>query len=74
MSASDILEQIRRLPPEEQYDIAENVWAGLGDVESELTPEQAAELDRRLADFEQAPRAGIPLEKVKAEMRRRFGW
>jgi putative addiction module component (TIGR02574 family) len=74
MSASEILEQIRRLPPEEQYDIAEKVWAGLGEVEAELTPEQAAELDRRLADFEKDPRAGIPLEQVKAEMRQRFGW
>jgi putative addiction module component (TIGR02574 family) len=74
MSASEILEQIRRLPLEEQYDIAEKVWAGLGDVEAELPAEQAAELDRRLADFEKDPRAGIPLEKVKAEMRQRFGW
>jgi len=40
----------------------------------DLTPEQAAELDRRLADFEKNPRAGIPLEQVKAEMRQRFGW
>jgi len=74
MSSSEILEQIRWLPPEEQYDIAEKVWAGLGDVEAELTPEQAGELDRRLADFEKDPRAGIPLDQVKAEMRQRFGW
>jgi len=74
MSASEILEQIRRLPPEEQYDIAEKVWAGLGEAEAELTSEQASELDRRLADFEQDPRAGIPLEQVKSEMRKRFGW
>jgi len=74
MSASEILEQIRRLPPEEQYDLAEKVWAGLGDVDAGLTPEQAAELDGRLADFEKNPRAGIPLEQVKVEMRQRFGW
>jgi putative addiction module component (TIGR02574 family) len=74
MSASDILEQIRRLPPAEQYDVAEKVWEEFGDFDDELTPEQAAELDRRLADFEKNPRAGVPLEQVKAEMRRRFGW
>jgi putative addiction module component (TIGR02574 family) len=74
MSASEILEQIRRLPPEEQYDVAEKVWEEFGDVEDELTPEQAAELDRRLADFEKNPHDGIPLEQVKAEMRQRFGW
>ena len=58
MSASDILEQIRRLPPAEQYDVAEKVWEEFGDFDDELTPEQAAELDRRLADFEKNPRAG----------------
>ena len=36
--------------------------------------EQTAELDRRLADFEKNPHAGIPLEQVKAEMHQRFGW
>jgi len=74
MSASEILEQIRRLPLEEQYDVAEKVWEEFGDIEDELTPEQAAELDRRLADFEKNPHDGIPLEQVKAEMRQRFGW
>jgi putative addiction module component (TIGR02574 family) len=74
MSASEILEQIRRLPPEEQGAVAEQVWEEFGGLEDELTPEQAAELDRRLLDFEKNPRAGIPLEAVKAEMRRRFGW
>jgi putative addiction module component (TIGR02574 family) len=74
MSASEILAQIRRLPPAEQYDVAEQVWEEFGDFDDELTPEQAAELDRRLADFEKNPRAGVPLEQVKAEMRRRFGW
>jgi putative addiction module component (TIGR02574 family) len=39
-----------------------------------LSPEQAAELDRRLAEFKRNPRAGIPWEQVKADMRERFGW
>ncbi len=74
MSASEILEQIRRLPPTEQYAVAEKVWEEFGGNDDELTPDQIAELDRRLADFEKNPRAGIPLEQVKAEMRQRFGW
>ena len=74
MSASEILEQIRRLPVEEQYDVAEKVWEEFGDVEDELTPEQAAELERRAEEFRNNPQNGIPWEKVRDEVRQRFGW
>ena len=40
----------------------------------DLTPEQAAELDRRLAEFEKHPQAGIPWEQVEADLNQRFGW
>ena len=40
----------------------------------DLTAEQAAELDRRLAEFEKNPRGGIPLQQVEAEIKQRFGW
>jgi putative addiction module component (TIGR02574 family) len=51
------------------------LWDDIADngLDPDLTPEQAAELDRRLADFEKNPRAGIPFEEIKAEMRQRFG-
>ena len=78
MSRIELIEQMRTLPAEEKRAFVEQVWeefgAELGWVDPELTPEQAAELDRRLADFEKNPRNGIPLEQVKAEMRQRFGW
>jgi putative addiction module component (TIGR02574 family) len=45
-----------------------------GGYDPDLTPEQAAELDRRLADFEANPHDGIPWEQVKAELDKRFGW
>jgi putative addiction module component (TIGR02574 family) len=71
MSATQVLEQLDKLPFEEQREVFEQLRDKFDD---ELTPEQAAELDRRLADFEKNPRDGIPLEQVKAEMRQRFGW
>jgi putative addiction module component (TIGR02574 family) len=74
MSATEILEQIEQLPPQQQHEVAEKVFEKYGGFDDELTPEQAAELDRRLAEFEKNPRRGIPLEQVKAEMRERFGW
>ena len=74
MSASEILEQIRRLPVEEQYDVAEKVWEEFGDFDDDLPPEQAAELERRAEEFRNNPQNGIPWEKVRDEVRQRFGW
>ncbi len=72
MSAAQILEQIEQLPRAEQQVVAEMVWEKFGDLE--LTPEQSAELDRRLADFEKNPHDGIPWEQVEARLNKRFGW
>lgn len=72
MSTTEILEQIHRLPLAQQYELAEQVRREY--FEDDLTPEQAAELDRRLAEFENSPRGGIPIHQVKEEMRQKFGW
>jgi len=78
MSATDLIEQMRPMPAEEKRAFIERVWEEYGEelgwVDPDLTPEQAAELDRRLVEFEKNPHAGIPWEQVKAEMRQRFGW
>lgn len=73
MSAAQILEQIEQLPIPEQRAIAETLWEKYGGTD-DLTPEQATELDRRLAEFEQNPRDGIPWEQVEADLNNRFGW
>jgi putative addiction module component (TIGR02574 family) len=74
MSAAEILKQIERLPIEEQHEVAEQVIEKYGGFADELTPEQSAELDRRLAEFEKNPRSGIPWEQVEADLNKRFGW
>ena len=74
MKATEILEQIEHLPRAEQQAVAELVWERFGAFEDELTPEQAAELDRRLAEFEKNPHSGIPWEQVEADLNKRFGW
>jgi putative addiction module component (TIGR02574 family) len=71
MSAAQVLEQLDKLPLEEQREVFEQLREKFDD---ELTLEQAAELDRRLAEFEKNARDGIPFEQVKAEMRQRCGW
>lgn len=74
MSAVEILEQIRRLSPEEQHEVVEKVWEEFGDFDDALTPEQTAELERRAEEFRKNPQDGIPWEQVRDEVRQRFGW
>lgn len=74
MSTAEILKQIEGLPPVERRVVAEMVWEKYGAAEGELTPEQSAELDRRLAEFEKNPHDGIPWEQVEADLNKRFGW
>ena len=70
MSATQVLEQIRKLPFEEQFE----VFAQLrDDFDPELTPEQIAELECRAADARAHPERGIPWETLRAEMFARYG-
>ncbi len=73
MRAAQILEQIERLPKEEQRVVAELILEKYGAFD-ELTAEQSAELDRRLAEFEKNPREGVPWEQAEADLNKRFGW
>jgi putative addiction module component (TIGR02574 family) len=74
MSATELVEQFRKLPLEEQQIAFEKIREAVEDFDDGLTPEQAAELDRRLAEFEKNPRTGIPWEQVEADLNQRFGW
>ena len=76
MSATEILRAATSLPLNERIKLAQDLWenvSGQG-YDPDLTPEQAAELDRRLADFEKNPHDGIPWEQVEADLNQRFGW
>ena len=70
MSATEIMEQIHRLPLPEQYEIAEKVREEYFD--DEPTPEQLAEFDRRAEELRQHPERGIPWETVQAELHERL--
>jgi putative addiction module component (TIGR02574 family) len=76
MSSTEILKAAEALPLDERIKLAQELWdnvTGSGH-DSDLTPEQVAELDRRLADFEKNPHDGIPWEQVEADLNQRFGW
>ena len=76
MSATEILKAAKALPQDERIKLAQDFWEIIVEdgYDPDLTPEQAAELDRRLAEFEKNPREGIPWEQIEADLNKRFGW
>lgn len=65
MTATEVVEQIHRLPLAEQREVFEQLR---DEFEDELTPEQIAELDRRAEDALRNPGRGKPVEQVFAEI------
>ncbi len=66
---SNTLAELLKLPASERIEIAMALWDSLTDAEREaelaLTPEQEAELDRRLAEHIANPDSAIPWEEVR---------
>jgi len=60
----------------DRLELAQQVWSNIieNGYDWELTPEQTAELDRRVAEFEKNPRDGIPFEQIQAEVKAKYGW
>jgi putative addiction module component (TIGR02574 family) len=69
MSATQVLEQIHKLPFEEQREVFEQLR---DEFDDELTPEQIAELERRAEDALKNPGRGKPVEQVFAEIEERL--
>lgn len=71
MSAAQaqVLEQLDRLPFEEQREVFEQLRDRFDD---ELTPEQVAELERRAEDALKHPGRGTHIEEVSAEIKKRL--
>ncbi len=70
MSATEILEQIRRLPLKERTEVLEKVREEF--FEGALSPEQVTELDRRAEDALRQPGRGTPVAQVSAAIRKRI--
>jgi putative addiction module component (TIGR02574 family) len=70
----DTLTKLLALPATERVDLAMALWDSLTPAEQEaefdLTPEQRAELDRRLAEHVADPASAIPWEEVRRKLLR----
>ena len=69
MSATQVMEQVDKLPFEEQREVFEHLCEKFDD---EPTPEQLAEFERRGEELRRNPQSGIPWEQVRAELKERI--
>lgn len=73
MSAVEIIDQLRALPPAERREAVEKIWDEFADQDLELTGVQGAELDRRLREHQADPDDVVSWNMIKAETEAKFG-
>ena len=65
---SDLRDQIETLSAAEKLELLDALWVSLEGEELPLTAAQRAELDHRIARYEQNPQDVIPWERVRANL------
>ena len=73
MTRSEVLSELLKLSPQDRIEIAQDLWDSLDEKDLPLTDEQAAELERRMAEMEDNPSTGIPWEVVRESLLKKFG-
>jgi hypothetical protein len=77
MTKAEILEELRKLPADQRYEIrvelAELDGDGWLDEDDPLTIEEKALLDARLADIERHPEKSIPWDEARRRIEEQFG-
>ena len=69
--SSNLVETVRRLPLAERIELIDALWESMTQegYEPPLTPEQAAELDRRLEAHRRNPNDVVSWESIKEDLR-----
>lgn len=71
--ASASLAELLKLTPDQRIEIALALWESLTDAERDLqyalSPEQEAELERRLREHEASPGSAVGWDEVKRKLR-----
>ena len=68
---SELIPELARLSPRQRLDLIEALWESLDDKDVPVTEAQRAELDRRIAGFEQDREQSISWDQLSAELRQR---
>ncbi len=71
MTKQQILEEVRRLSPDEQVDLAYELLESAEQQLPPLPPELREELDRRLAEDDSNPTPGVPWSELRDQLLRR---
>ena len=66
-----MLDQIQSLSPSEKVELLDALWVSLERDEQSLTDAQRAELDHRIALYEQNPEDVIPWGQVRTDLLRK---
>ncbi len=71
--ATKTLDELRKLPVEQRIQLVEDLWDTIADdtvgESVAVTPELAAELDRRLQEYRSDPESALPVEEVLSRLR-----
>jgi putative addiction module component (TIGR02574 family) len=65
--------ELLQLSPAERIQLAEDLWDSVADSMPDLTQEQIAECERRLAEHDRDPTRALPWEEVRARLLSRRG-
>jgi putative addiction module component (TIGR02574 family) len=68
---SDLIPELARLSPHQRLDLIDALWESLDDKDVPVTEAQRAELDRRIAGFEQDRAQSISWDQLSAELGQR---
>ena len=71
MTKDQLLSEALSLDPRERDELAEALWHSL--TPNELTPDQQAELHRRIHALDTGAAIPVPADHVLRELRQRFG-
>lgn len=71
--ASNTLEELLKLPPDERVDLALALWESLAGADREaefsLSAEQHTEFERRIGEHRADPGSSVPWEEVRRKLK-----